>query len=82
MGMELQYKSGETIKRVGDVSTHFATKTLTLDDDEYITNIEGRKNLIIDYLKMSTNKGNSVEAGGPGGQSFRSYTGIRLIGID
>ena len=31
---------------------------------------------------MTTNKGNSVEAGGSGGQSFSTYSGIRLIGID
>ena len=82
MGIELQYKSEATISRVGDISPHFSTATLTLDDDEYITTIEGRKDLQIDYLKMTTNKGNSVEAGGPGGQSFRTFSGIQLIGID
>ena len=82
MGIELQYKSGATISRIGDASENFATATITLDDDEYITKIEGRKGLPIHYLKMTTNKGNTVEAGGPGGESFRTYEGIRLLGID
>ena len=82
MGMELKYKNGAKISRVGDVSPNFTTATLTLDDDEYVTTIEGRKDLHIDYLKMTTNKGNSVYAGGFGGKSFRTYSGIRLIGID
>ena len=82
MGIELQYKSGAKISRVGTISSHFSTATLTLDDDEYITTIEGRKDLKIDYLKMTTNKGNSVEAGGPGGQNFTTFSGIQLIGLD
>ena len=47
----------------------------------YITKIEGRKNKYINYLKFTTNLGNSVEAGGPGGESF-NLTDIRLIGLD
>ena len=45
MGMELKYKNGAKISRVGDISPNFTTATLTLDDDEYVTTLEGRKDL-------------------------------------
>ena len=55
MGIELTYKDGTNISRLGDFSPVYATSTLTLADDEYITTIEGRKNVHVDYLKFTTN---------------------------
>eukprot|EP00744_Colponema_vietnamica_P004103 GILI01006178.1.p1 GENE.GILI01006178.1~~GILI01006178.1.p1 ORF type:complete len:356 (-),score=102.15 GILI01006178.1:271-1308(-) len=46
------------------------TSTLSLDRDEYIIEITGRKGAIVDQLSVKTNKGKMVTWGGHGGEPF------------
>ncbi len=43
------------------------TSTITLAADEYITRVEIRHGSLVDRLKITTNKGQSIEGGGGGG---------------
>jgi hypothetical protein len=43
---------------------------LTLQPGEYITHVEGRVGTWLDYLKLTTNLGQTVAAGGHGGHPF------------
>lgn len=48
----------------------FKVAHLDLEVDEFITSISGRSGDVIDYLKFTTNKERTVEAGGTGGNPF------------
>ncbi len=54
--------------------------SITLDSDEYVSKVELRACSLLDYFKVTTNKGRTFEAGGDGGD-YQVLDNIRLISI-
>lgn len=53
---------------------------LTLDDDEYITELNVRSGWIVDCIELVTNKGNSISSGGKGGNPNKyKKSGYKLV---
>ncbi|EAS00025.2 F-box associated region protein (macronuclear) [Tetrahymena thermophila SB210] len=48
----------------------YQTKSFTLQDDEFIVEMKGRKGMIIDCFGVVTNKGNEYSFGGTGGGEY------------
>jgi hypothetical protein len=67
-GIELSYDSSSEVERFG--TCQGLSCEMRLQQDEVITMIHGRCGAYVDFLKLKTNHGRTVECGGEGGKEF------------